>query len=66
LDNHRIIVQFSAGARDFFFSKASIPALGPIQRPIQWVAGGALSQGLRWPGCEVDHTPPANAKFGNE
>jgi hypothetical protein len=45
LDNHRIIIQFSAAARDFFFSKVSIPAPGPIQYPIQWVFGGHFPKG---------------------
>jgi hypothetical protein len=29
--------------------------------PIQWVPG-ALSLGVKWPGHEVDHSPPSSAK----
>jgi hypothetical protein len=39
----------------FLFSAASIPILGPIQPPNQWVPG-ALSP---------DHSPPSNAKIKN-
>jgi hypothetical protein len=38
----------------FLFTTASRPALEPIQLLIQWVTG-ALSLGVKWPGCEVDH-----------
>jgi hypothetical protein len=37
------------------------PALGPTQPPIQWVAG-AISLGVKWPGCEADHSPPSSAE----
>jgi hypothetical protein len=36
-------------------------ALGPTQPPIQWVPG-ALSLGVKWPGHEADHSPPASVK----
>jgi hypothetical protein len=45
----------------FFFTTASRPALGPILPPIQWVPG-ALLVGVKWPGCEADHSPPSNAE----
>jgi hypothetical protein len=36
-------------------------ALGPTQPSIQWVPG-ALSLGVKWPGCEADQSPPSSAK----
>jgi hypothetical protein len=36
-------------------SMSSRPALGPTQPPIQQVPG-VLSPGIKWPGCEADHT----------
>jgi hypothetical protein len=44
----------------FLFDTMSRPALGPNQRPIQWVPG-ALSPGVEWPGCETDRSPPFGA-----
>jgi hypothetical protein len=41
------------------FSMSSGPALGSTQAPIQWVLG-ALSSGIKWPGRETDHSPPAS------
>jgi hypothetical protein len=41
-------------------STASRPALGSTQPPIQWVKG-ALSPGIKRPGREFDHSPPASA-----
>jgi hypothetical protein len=37
------------------------PALGPIQPPIQWVSG-VLLPGIKRPGRETDHSPPASAE----
>jgi hypothetical protein len=45
----------------FLFTTASRTALGPTQPPIQWVPG-ALSLGIKRPGCEADHSPPSNAE----
>jgi hypothetical protein len=39
--------------------------LGPIWPLIQWVMMGALSQGLKWLGCEADCSHPPNAKVKN-
>jgi hypothetical protein len=35
--------------------------MGHTKPPIQWVPG-ALSLGVKWPGREVDHSPPSKAK----
>jgi hypothetical protein len=43
------------------FATASRTALGPTQPPIQW-ALGALSLGVKRPGCEADHSPPSSAE----
>jgi hypothetical protein len=45
----------------FLFFMSSRPALGSTQPPIQWVPE-ALSLGVKWRGCEVDHSPPASAE----
>jgi len=37
----------------------SRPALGLTQPPIQWVTG-VLSQEVKRPGCEADHSPPTS------
>jgi hypothetical protein len=50
--------------RIFLFSTMSRPALGPTQLPIQWVPG-ALTLGLKWPGCDADHSPPSSAEANN-
>jgi hypothetical protein len=44
----------------FFFTAMSRMALGPTQPPIQWVPG-AVSLGVKWPGCEADHSLPSSA-----
>jgi hypothetical protein len=44
-----------------FLSTSSRPVLGIIQPPIQW-ALGALSPGLKRPGCEANHSPPTSAE----
>jgi len=41
----------------FLSTAVSRTALGPTQRPIQWVPG-ALSLGVKWPGREADRSPP--------
>jgi len=35
-----------------------------IKYPIQWVLE-ALSPGVKWPGCETDHSPPSGAEVKN-
>jgi hypothetical protein len=45
----------------FLFTTASRMALGPTQPPVQWVPG-ALSLGVKRPGCEADNSPPSNAE----
>jgi hypothetical protein len=40
----------------FLFSIASRPVLRPTQPPIKWVPG-AISLGVKRPGCEADHSP---------
>jgi hypothetical protein len=44
-----------------FFATASRQTLGPAQPPIQWVLG-ALSLGVKQPGCEADHSLLSSAK----
>jgi hypothetical protein len=42
----------------------SRPALGPTQRPIQWIPR-ALSLGVKRPGREADHSLPLSAEVKN-
>jgi hypothetical protein len=51
----------SGGVKNFHFSMSSRPVLGLTQPPIPWVPG-ALSPGVKWPGHEADHSPPASAE----
>jgi hypothetical protein len=48
----------------FLFTTASRPALRPTQPPIQWVPG-ALSLGLKWPGCEAAPSTPCSTEVKN-
>jgi hypothetical protein len=52
------------GQEIFLFSVVSRPTLGPIQPPIQWVPG-VLSLGVKWQGCEADHSPPCSVEVKN-
>jgi hypothetical protein len=45
----------------FLFTTASRTALGPTQPPIQWVPG-ALSLGVKRPGCEADYSRPSSTE----
>jgi hypothetical protein len=56
-------VWFQAGTRIFFI--AFIPALGPIQPPIQWVPG-ALSSGVKREGREANHSSLSSGKVRME
>jgi hypothetical protein len=47
------------GLRIFLFATASRPAVGPTQPPIQWVPR------VKWPGREVDYSPPFSAEVKN-
>jgi hypothetical protein len=61
LDDRGSRVQFPAEAGNFFFTIASITALGPTQPPIQWVPG-VFSLGVKRPGREAGHSPPSSAE----
>jgi hypothetical protein len=52
------------GQEIFLFSTVFRLALGPTQLPIQW-ALGAFSLGVKWLGCEADHSPPSSAEVKN-
>jgi hypothetical protein len=57
-------VRFLAGAKDFLFSTAPRPALGP--HPASYPLGtGALSPGVKRLGREADHSPPSSAEIEN-
>jgi hypothetical protein len=60
---HVRVLEFDSwlGLGIFFFTTASRTALGPTQPSIQWVPR-ALSLGVKWPGCEADHSSPSSAK----
>jgi hypothetical protein len=57
LDDRGVGVRVPVGSRIV----SSRPALGSNQSPIQWVPG-ALSPGVKRPGCEVDHSPQTSAE----
>jgi hypothetical protein len=61
LDDRGVGVLVPVGARIFFFSTSCRPPLGSTQPPIQWVPW-ALSPGVKRPGREADHSPPASAE----
>ena len=44
------------------FTKAPRPALGPHPTSYSMGIGGALSLGVKWLGCEAEHSRPPNAK----
>jgi hypothetical protein len=46
------------------FSKTSWPALGPTWPLIQWLPGFITA--VKWPGCEMNHSPPSSAEDKNE
>jgi hypothetical protein len=50
-------------SRVFLF--ASRLALRPTQPPVQWVLEFILSFGVKWPGCEANHSPSPSAKIKN-
>jgi hypothetical protein len=54
-------IRFPLGQKIFLFFRASRPAQGSTQPPIQWVPG-TLTQGVKWPGYEADHSPPPSAE----
>jgi hypothetical protein len=45
-------------------SKASKPALGPTQPPVQWITG-SLTPGIQQVGRDADQSPPSTAKVNN-
>jgi hypothetical protein len=47
--------------QEIFLFAASRLAQGPAQPPAQWVVE-AVSPGVKWPGHEVNHSPPSNAE----
>jgi hypothetical protein len=59
LDDRGVRVRVLVGSR--IFSTLSGLALGFTQPPIRWVPG-ALSQGVKRPGREADHSPPASTE----
>jgi hypothetical protein len=59
LDGRGVRVRVPVGARIFFMSSRSV--LGLAQPPVQWVPG-ALSQGVKRPEREADHSPSASAE----
>jgi hypothetical protein len=54
------------GKRIVSICKASIPALGPTQSPVQWILQ-ALFLAVKWPGRETNHshTVPSVRKSGS-
>jgi hypothetical protein len=59
LDDRGVEVRVMVGSR--IFSTSSKPALGPTKPPIQCLPG-ALSPGVKQPGCEANHSHPTSAE----
>jgi hypothetical protein len=59
-----LVFDSQRGLGIFLFTTASRTVLGPTELPIQWVPG-ALSLGVKRPGCEADHSPPSSAEVKN-
>jgi hypothetical protein len=51
----------SSMVKNYHFSISTRSALGSTQPPIQWVLG-ALLQGLKQQGHDVDHSPPTSTE----
>jgi hypothetical protein len=62
LDDRGIRSSSPGRVNNFHFSTLSEPALGSFQPPIHWVTR-AFSPGLKRPGREADHLPPASAEI---
>jgi hypothetical protein len=56
--------EFRQGLGIFLLTTANRQVLRPTQSPIQRVTG-ALSLGVKWSGCEDDHSPPSSAEVRN-
>lgn len=54
------LVWILAGTGIFLFSKMSSLSVGLRNPPIQWMLT-LLSSGVKWPGCEADHSSPSGA-----
>jgi hypothetical protein len=63
LDGRGVGGGVTGGGNKFLFSTSSRPVLGNTQ-PIQWVPW-AFPPGVRRPGHEADHSPPASAQVKN-
>ena len=51
------------GKRFLTFSECQDHLKGPLS--LLFNGNGVLS-GVKWPGCDVDHSPPSNAEVKNE
>jgi hypothetical protein len=66
LHDRAITVKFQFPVATRHFSRLqTVQTLGPTHPSIQCVPA-ALSPGVKWPGREVDHSPPSNAEVKNE
>jgi hypothetical protein len=45
-------------------SASSRLTLGPTHSPLRWVPE-TLSLGVKWPGCEINHSPPSSVEVKN-
>jgi hypothetical protein len=57
---HHVVTE--ARNSDFPRLLHDVPTLGSTQHPMQYVSG-ALSLGVKRPGREADHSPPASAEI---
>jgi hypothetical protein len=57
-------IRILEGQEIFLFSKMSRLAVAPRNPPIKWILT-LLSSGVKWPGCETDHSSPSSAEVKN-
>jgi hypothetical protein len=60
------VVRSPTEAEDVSSTLCAQPALGPTQRPIQWVPGAPSSGGEVRPGRDADHSPSSSAEVKKE
>jgi hypothetical protein len=65
MDTRGIRIQFLARARDvaLLHSIQTSSETSQVSHPM--ATGGALSPGIKWPGCEANHSSPSVAKVNN-
>ena len=61
---HMVYTPFGVNRLNPVWGKSSIPPLGHIESPSQWVLRG-FSPGLKWPGRKAQQTAPHSVQVKN-